>query len=290
MIVLGFDTATPATAVGLMVSEGRVLEGRDDPRAGERPGHSTRLLPLAHELLDQAQLGWGDIERIAVGVGPGTFTGLRIGVATARGLAQSLAVELVGVSSLQALAHPVVDEEKALAVIDARRGEAFAAAYSAGEELVAPRVLSPERLGEVIELAEESERAVTAHDVAMQGGGERGGAVQAGAVQAGAVRGGAVRGGGGRLGGWIAVGDGAVRFADILCGLGVTVPPVDSPLHAISGRAVCELGVRARAYAQDTTRVPTTRAPARGSDVVPGVVPNYGRAPDAEVALQGTGG
>jgi tRNA threonylcarbamoyladenosine biosynthesis protein TsaB len=219
MTVLGFDTATPATAVGLMLPDGRFLEGRDDPQPGERPGHSTRLLPLARELLEQAELGWAQLDRIAVGVGPGTFTGLRIGVATARGLAQSLAAELVGVCSLRALAHPLAgSDEGVLAVIDARRGEAFIAAYRAGRELLSPRALPPDRLGEVLQLP----------------------------------------------GRWMGVGDGAVRFADVLLGLGVSVPPPGSPLHAIRGRSVCELAISA---------VPKET----------GVVPHYGRVPDAEL-------
>ena len=104
MIVLGLDTATASTAVGLRLDDGTVLERRDDPPAGAHPGHATRLLAMIAELLGQAGSSWGELERIAVGVGPGTFTGLRVGVATARGLAHSRSIPLVGVSSLQALA------------------------------------------------------------------------------------------------------------------------------------------------------------------------------------------
>ena len=124
-------------------------------RAGERPGHTTRSLALASELLVQAGIGWGALERIAVGVGPGTFTGLRVGIATARGLAQSLGIEVVGVSSLQVLAQAALREpdpqvgQRVLAAIDARRGEAFAAAYDAQGELAPPRALPPEDLAAI---------------------------------------------------------------------------------------------------------------------------------------------
>jgi tRNA threonylcarbamoyladenosine biosynthesis protein TsaB len=155
MIVLGFDTATPATAVGLRLADGTVLEAYDDPIPDERPGHATRLLPLADGLLAQAGLDWHELERLAVGVGPGTFTGLRIGVATARGLAQSLGVELVGVSTLRALAHgaprsPFGGEREVLAVIDARRGEVFVGGYASGRELFAPRALAPSALASLL--------------------------------------------------------------------------------------------------------------------------------------------
>jgi tRNA threonylcarbamoyladenosine biosynthesis protein TsaB len=152
MIVLGFDTATPATAVGLRLADGTVLEAYDDPNPDERPGHATRLLPLADGLLAQAALDWHELERIAVGVGPGTFTGLRIGVATARGLAQSRGVELVGVSTLRALAHgalraPFAGERAVLATIDARRGEVFVGGYAPGRDLLSPRALALSALG-----------------------------------------------------------------------------------------------------------------------------------------------
>jgi tRNA threonylcarbamoyladenosine biosynthesis protein TsaB len=150
MIVLGFDTATPATAVALRLADGRVLRARDDPGPGERPGHTTWLLALAAQLLEQAQIEWSALERIAVGVGPGTFTGLRIGVATARALSQSLGVELVGISTLRALAAPALEPERAvLAAIDARRGEAYAAAYAHDGELAEPRALPPQALADL---------------------------------------------------------------------------------------------------------------------------------------------
>ncbi len=71
-----------------------MLQVRDDPSPNAHPGHATRLLAMADDLLRGAGIGWSALDRIAVGVGPGTFTGLRVGVATARGLAQSLGVEL----------------------------------------------------------------------------------------------------------------------------------------------------------------------------------------------------
>src|SRR5580700_5739702 len=121
MAVLGFDTSTSATAVALRLRDGTTTQARDDPPAGAHPGHATRLLGMAHQLLAGAGVGWSHVDRIAVGLGPGTFTGLRVGVATARGLAQSLAAELVGVSSLQALA---VASLRAGAAVSADAGRA----------------------------------------------------------------------------------------------------------------------------------------------------------------------
>jgi tRNA threonylcarbamoyladenosine biosynthesis protein TsaB len=229
MIVLGFDTATPSTIVGLRLDNSSTLQARDDPGSGERPGHATRLLGMAAELLGRAELPWSALERIAVGVGPGTFTGLRVGIATARGLAQSLSVELVGVSSLRALAEGAANQGGhggILAVIDARRGEVFACAYSAPDggslrELSPPRAVAP---GDIAGVARQAE----CRD-------------------------------GGQPARWLAVGDGAVRFRGHLELAGVAVPPDSSLLHLVGAQAICDLGAIAPAVASYEEIVPDYR-------------------------------
>jgi len=144
--VLAFDTATAATVVGLLAADGSLVEARHDPPPGGRPEHAPRLLPLVHQIVED----WDAVERIGVGVGPGSFTGLRIGIATARALAQGRGLPLVGVGTLAVLARRLAAEfdGTSLAVLDARRGEAFAAAWRGGEELLAPSALGPAALAE----------------------------------------------------------------------------------------------------------------------------------------------
>ena len=136
MIVLAFDTATADTVVGLS-GAGEPVELRHEPAQGERPGHAEQLLPLCREALERAGIDWPQLDRIGVGVGPGTFTGLRIGVATGRALAQSAGAEVAPVSTLRALGANL---EGSFPVIDARRGEAFVLVN--GE----PRAARPEEL------------------------------------------------------------------------------------------------------------------------------------------------
>jgi tRNA threonylcarbamoyladenosine biosynthesis protein TsaB len=144
-VILGLDTATPSTAVAVWAPDGPAVERRDDPPPGQRPGHAGRLLVLVEEALAAAGAGWGDVERIGVGVGPGGFTGLRLGVATARALSQARDLPLVGVSSLEALAQGVRPQHAGpvFAVIDARRGEVFAAGWSDGEQVLEPVAIAP---------------------------------------------------------------------------------------------------------------------------------------------------
>ena len=175
MVVVGLDTATPATAAAVLLADGRTVERRHDPEAGERPGHAPRLLALIEAALADAGTGWADIGRLAVGVGPGGFTGLRIGIATARGLAQARGIPLVGVGSLEALAAghagPVA------AVLDARRGEAFLGAYEDGRELLAPAALGPEALQAAVAALPGEPLAVGDGAIAFRAELERAGAV-----------------------------------------------------------------------------------------------------------------
>lgn len=139
--VLGFDTSTAHLSVALTAGPDVLCERLLEPDPAGRPRHSRELLAAVEEVLSEPG-GWDAVGRIAVGIGPGTFTGLRIGIATARGLAQSRGLGLSGVSSLRALAAsdrtaPV------LAVADAKRSEVFAALYAGTEEVWEPFVGSP---------------------------------------------------------------------------------------------------------------------------------------------------
>jgi tRNA threonylcarbamoyladenosine biosynthesis protein TsaB len=158
VILVALDTASPSTVTGVLRGDGSVLEARDDPPAGSRGEHASRLLGLLERALRESATEWSEVERIAVGVGPGGFTGLRIGIATARALAQAHGLPLVPVSSLAALASGA--EGTVAAVLDARRGEVFAAVYRDADELVAPAALAPEELAQRLALLDRPVQAV----------------------------------------------------------------------------------------------------------------------------------
>jgi tRNA threonylcarbamoyladenosine biosynthesis protein TsaB len=154
--VLGFDTATEDTAVGVARADEILYESLLGPAEKGGPLHTTALLGEVERAVAAAG-GWQAIERIAVGVGPGSFTGVRVGIASARGLGLSRALPVAGVCTLDALAAGIGEaggKRDRLAVTDARRGEVFAALYSpTGERLWGPLVSGPEELaGRIAEL------------------------------------------------------------------------------------------------------------------------------------------
>lgn len=121
MIELAFDTATTACAVALRVDGAEVLEVRPPAaRLLESPAHTTELLPAILSLTERAGIELGQIDRIGVGVGPGAFTGLRIGLASARAIATANGTPLTPFSSLEALA-----DGSHTPVVDARRNEFY---------------------------------------------------------------------------------------------------------------------------------------------------------------------
>src|SRR6202049_1267733 len=123
MNVLAFDTCLGAVSVAVRWQgpAGDWLT-RHAHEARER-GHAERLMPMMAEVMDEAELAFSDLDRIAVTVGPGTFTGVRVGVAAARGLALASGAALVGATTLAVMAHqasellgPARRGERALAV------------------------------------------------------------------------------------------------------------------------------------------------------------------------------
>jgi tRNA threonylcarbamoyladenosine biosynthesis protein TsaB len=124
-----------------------------------RPRHATGLLQEV-ERAAAAAGGWGAVDLIAVGLGPGTFTGIRVGIATARGLSVSLGLPVRGVGTLDALGRGMHEAESgsaALAVLDGWRGEVFGALYdSEGTRLWDPAVYRPEELSERVGALEET--------------------------------------------------------------------------------------------------------------------------------------
>lgn len=206
MITLGFDTATAVSAVCLCCVEGGPLVYEQGSPAGldKRPNHSAELLPRIKELLDRAGAGFRDLGQIAVGVGPGTYTGMRIGIATANALAQALSIPIRPFSTLRLLAAGMARElnEAVLApVIDAKRGQLFISLYiREGEGLRRVRdeaVCAPGGVSAVLEISEAGETVVA--------------------------------------------GDGAIRYREEIERSGIKVAPAINRSHKLQAARICEI-------------------------------------------------
>lgn len=131
-LILAFDTSAAHCAAALLSGENCVT--RIEPMA---TGQAERLLPLLEEILAEAGIGWGDLAAIGVGTGPGNFTGTRIGVAGARGLALGSGIPAVGVTIFEALALG----QDCTVVQDARRGMVYAQPFIGGKAAAAPAMV-----------------------------------------------------------------------------------------------------------------------------------------------------
>src|ERR1017187_5000997 len=153
--IVALETATETVAVGGGTAGGVQAEFS---LAGRRR-HVEALVPALHHLLDQVGIDPGAVDAVAVDLGPGLFTGLRVGVATAKGLAQALDIGWIGLSSLGVLQGAAVDlghRGNVLSVVDARRSEVFAvlravdAEGSDATEIIAPRLFAPAELASTL--------------------------------------------------------------------------------------------------------------------------------------------
>ncbi|MDP1809074.1 MAG: tRNA (adenosine(37)-N6)-threonylcarbamoyltransferase complex dimerization subunit type 1 TsaB [Actinomycetota bacterium] len=146
-MILAFDTATDRLTVALGTADTIIAEINEDaPRA-----HLSRLLPAIDTLVKTAKIKLSDIDQIAVGIGPGSFTGLRIGLATAQGLAHGLDRPLIGVATLDTIAAALAGQGDTdiYPVLDAKRREVYTAGYDRdGNRLTEYLVFDPKALAE----------------------------------------------------------------------------------------------------------------------------------------------
>lgn len=122
MLILGIDTSTKLCSVALYDTEKGVL---GEINIVVAKNHSNLILPIIDELLQGNEKKIEEVDRIAVGVGPGSFTGIRVGMAIAKGLAIGKKKEIVGVSGLEALAFSCPNEGRIFSLIDARKGRVY---------------------------------------------------------------------------------------------------------------------------------------------------------------------
>lgn len=154
-LILALDTATSCCTLALTagtVAEGVVLASLS---LNSSMTHSRRLLTAIDWLLSETEVDWPMIDGVAVGLGPGSFTGLRIGMATAKGLAATAGIPLLGISTLDALAGNCVTPRLICAALDARKKEVYVAFYRCDVMGVARRTseiraLDPQKLADEI--------------------------------------------------------------------------------------------------------------------------------------------
>jgi tRNA threonylcarbamoyladenosine biosynthesis protein TsaB len=175
VLILGIETATQQVSVAIGGHEGVIA--LFETSRGRR--HAETLVPAIDFLCDRADIGLEDIGVVAVDVGPGLFTGMRVGLATAKALAFALRVPMIGISSLDLLAFPHRRADRLVVpVVDARKGEVFYAMYrpvpGGIQQVIAPRAASVDELvGDLLAHSQDAllvgDGAVRYHDRIVEG-------------------------------------------------------------------------------------------------------------------------
>jgi tRNA threonylcarbamoyladenosine biosynthesis protein TsaB len=150
LILLAFDTSANFCSAALYDCGKRKILSQKSENIGR--GHAERLMGLLADVLQSAGLEYKDVNRIAANCGPGSFTGIRVGLATARGLALGLNIPVIGVNALEAIAFQHNNSENnarepIVVALDAKRGEVFAQIFScSGEPLSMPRAVALDQI------------------------------------------------------------------------------------------------------------------------------------------------
>ncbi len=150
--ILCIETASTNCSVALSIN-GKLLALKEDNNLGY--SHSEKLHTYILEILEENGLKPADLDAIAISKGPGSYTGLRIGVSAAKGLCFSLDIPLISVSTLTALAHKVEEEEVVVPMLDARRMEVYTAVFNSAKEQVeetSAKILEPDSYADLLNL------------------------------------------------------------------------------------------------------------------------------------------
>lgn len=152
MLVLAIDTALGACSVAILDTEAARLLAQESVAMAR--GHAEALMPMAARVVEQSGVDFAQLDRIAVTTGPGSFTGLRVGLSAARGLALAAGKPAIGLTTLTAFAAPMVGRDPQspiLAAIDARHGQIYLQAVTDdGTTLIAPRIAPIEEAAAVL--------------------------------------------------------------------------------------------------------------------------------------------
>ena len=149
MFILGIETTGKVGSVAIIDENGKTV----NRVTTDSMSHLRELVPMIKELVDELGISLNELDAIAVSVGPGSFTGIRIGLATAKTLAQTLGKKCISVNSLEIFKEKADRDNKVAVIYNARRGQVYGAIYgNDGSEILAP---GPYMLDEVLEVAEE---------------------------------------------------------------------------------------------------------------------------------------